>query len=93
MAETTKPATMRETFGQVQADMRLMIEPSAWEMCIQGLEPQSYSTGVLVVAAPNEHARQWCEVRLDRIIRRELQARTQREIAVRYVLRDGGVPC
>lgn len=92
MAETTQPATMREIFGQVQADMRLMIEPSAWEMWIGSLEPQSYSGGVLTVAAPNECAQRWCERRLDRIIRRELRARTQREIAVRYVLSDG-VPC
>lgn len=92
MTDTTKPATMREVFAQVQADMKLMLDPYCWELRIAGLQPQSYADGVLVVAAPNEHARQWCEIRLDRIISRELRARTQRPIAVRYVLRDGA-PC
>lgn len=90
--DTKRPATMREIFAQVQADMKLMLDPFCWETRIAGLQPQSYADGVLVVEAPDEHARHWCEVRLDRIIRRELQARTQRQIAVRYVLRDG-VPC
>ena len=94
MDQSTKPATMREIFAAVQADMRLMLDTGSWEMRIAGLQPLSYDDGVLVVAAPSEHAREWCEVRLDRIIRRELRARTQREIAVRYVLlQDGGVPC
>lgn len=93
MDDTTKPATMREIFEMVKANTRLMLEPWAWDLWIAGLTPVSYGQGVLVVAAPNETARTWCETRLDRVIRRELRRSAEREITVQYVLQNGGAPC
>jgi len=91
MAETT-PATMREIFEQVRGDLRMMLDGQAWTLWISGLQPVSYTHGVLVVAAPSESARSWCETRGDRLIRRELRRATERDVQVQYVV-QAGVPC
>lgn len=92
MAETTKPATMREMFEQVRGDLRVMMDPQAWSLWISGLQPVSYGQGVLVVAAPSESARVWCQTRGDRLIRRELRRAADRDVQVQYVV-QAGVPC
>jgi hypothetical protein len=84
MAETTRPATMREMFGEAVENMRLMLEPWVWRYAA-GLQPLRYDQGVLTVAAP-EPARSWCERRLDRLIRRELRREAGRDVEIRYVL-------
>lgn len=93
MADTTKPATMREHWQKAQFYLQAMTVNNAYEMWLQQLRPLSYENGVLVLAAPNAECRDWVALRLDRVIRNALWMQTGRDLTVQYVLQDGGAPC
>lgn len=81
------PRTMRQIFADVKRELALAMTDSAWEMYIQPLEPKSFEQGVLVLEATSPFAIEWCQVRLDKVIRRELQAHSGRPIETRYQVR------
>ena len=93
MAETTKPATMRDYWQRAQGYLQVMLDPGAYEIWVRTLEPQAYANGVLVLAASTVQQRDRVAARLDRVIRHALWMQTGRNIAVKYVIWDGGAPC
>lgn len=92
MAETTKPATMREHWQAAQRYLTTMLDPAAYEVWVRTLEPRGYANGVLVLAASTAQQRDRVAVRLDRVIRHALWMQTGRHVTVEYVLQDGA-PC
>jgi len=95
MAETTKPATMREHWQAAQGYLAAMLDPAAYEVWVRTLEPQGYANGVLVLAASTAQQRDRVAARLDAAVRHALWMQTGRQIAVEYVLatETGGAPC
>ena len=95
MAETTKPATMREHWQAAQRYLQMITAPGAYETWLEPLRPQGYANGVLMVAAPDALVRERVAGRLDAAVRHALWMQTGRQIAVEYVLatETGGAPC
>jgi hypothetical protein len=91
MAETTKPATMREHWQTALAVMQRSY-PAATALYLQRLQPVAYQAGTLTVAAPDELTRDM-GLRLRRVIGQHLTATAGRDVAIEYVIQDGGVPC
>lgn len=91
MADTTKPATMRDHWQNALAAMQLSY-PAASMLYLQRLTPVSYQAGVLTVAAPDELTRDM-GLRLRRVTELYLLATVAREVGIEYVVVDGGVPC
>lgn len=91
MAETTKPATMREYWRDAMAMMQRSY-PAATALYLGRLQPVDYQAGTLTVAAPDELTRDMC-LRLRRVIHQHLLATMGRDVAVEYVVREGGATC
>lgn len=79
--------TMRQIFASIQRELELTMAPDAWLMYIRPLAPASFEQGVLTVETPDAFVQQVCEVRLDKVLRRELAAHSGRPIETRYVVR------
>jgi len=95
MTDTPKPATMREAWAKAMEGLRPGY-PAAYADYLSRLQPVSYQAGVLTVAAPNEHVRDMCALRLARLVRQEMAYTAGREVDVRYVLATettGGASC
>ena len=91
MAETTRPATMREHWTNAITTMQRSY-PAASALYLQRLTPVSYEAGTLTVAAPDELTRDM-GLRLRRVIGQHLTATAGRDVDSEYVVQDGGVPC
>lgn len=86
-----KATTMREIWQRTVNGLRLRLDAGAWELHVQPLRPVSYSDGVLTLASASARSVEVLEVRLDRVIRDELQHQAGRAVETRY--RTGGAPC
>ncbi|MDV7389745.1 hypothetical protein RZS08_00265, partial [Arthrospira platensis SPKY1] len=75
---------MREAFDQTIAYLRPAY-PYLYEMFWSGLQPISYASGVLVIAAPDERRREMCAVRHAGLIGRTLRLVTGRNVQVQFV--------
>lgn len=78
---------MRQVFSTVQKELQLVMVPDAWLMYVRPLTPASFEKGVLTVETPDAFVQEVCEVRLDKMIRREMAAHVGRTIETRYVVR------
>ena len=89
--------TMREIWQTVQGYTELMLPQDVWTLNIQPLQAVAWhsATGTLTLAAPTTYARDWCAVRLDRLIRRELGLETGRDITINYIVQPSReeTPC
>lgn len=91
MAETTRPATMREAFATAVDNLRLSY-PAAWMLYLRRLQPVEYAAGTLVIGTPDERCQFVCERRLRRLVDQEMEIVTGRPVATRYVVEEGA-PC
>jgi hypothetical protein len=82
----TMTRTIRGIFADIKAELKLAMMPDAWMMYIRPLAPVSFEQGLLTLETPDAFVQQVCEVRLDRVIRRELAAHSGRPIETRYVV-------
>lgn len=80
--------TMREIWEASRGQLELMTTADVFDIYIRPLQAVSWSNGVLTLAAPTERAREWCEVRLNRMIQRELSLEADRSVKVNYVLEE-----
>lgn len=78
--------TMREIWETSRGYMQLMVTEFAYDIYLKPLRPVSWENGVLTLAAPSERVREWCAVRMNRMIEREISLEAGRSIKVNYVL-------
>lgn len=82
--------TMREIWETSRGYLQLMVTEFAYDIYLKPLRPVSWENGVLTLAAPTEREREWCEVRMNRMIERELRLEAGRPVRVVYVLAEPG---
>lgn len=85
--------TMREIWEAARDYLRLAMVVDVYEIYVRPLQPVSWADGVLTLAAPSERVRAWCEVRLNRVIEREISLEAGRSVKVNYVLEWGERSC
>lgn len=84
--------TMREVWDRTRNYLQLAMVADVFEIYVRPLQPIGWADGVLTMAAPTERARAWCEVRLNRVIEREISLEAGRSVKVIYVT-EGEVSC
>lgn len=84
--------TMREIWETSRGYMQLMVTEFAYDIYLKPLKPVSWENGVLTMAAPSERVREWCAVRMNRMIEREISLEAGRSVKVIYVT-EGEVSC
>lgn len=96
MAETTRPATMREAFRETLQYLR----PSyghLYEMYWMYLTPVAYRDKILVVSAPDDRRREVCQLRHAALLSRSLRLVTGLDVQIEFVVAtdqtEGGAPC
>lgn len=77
--------TMREIWEATREQLALMVTADVYDLCIRPLQAMSWSNGTLTLLAPTEPARAWCEIRLSRMIEREVSLEAGRSVNVSYV--------
>lgn len=84
--------TMRDNWETVRNYLQLAMTTDVFEIYVRPLQPVSWVDGTLTMAAPTERVRAWCEVRLNRVIEREISLEAGRSVKVNYVL-EGDKSC
>lgn len=78
--------TMREIWEASRANLALILEPSAYALNVERLQAVSWANGTLTLLAPTVYARDWCAIRLNRAIEREVSLEAARSVRVVYVV-------
>lgn len=84
--------TMREVWDKTRGYLELSVTADVFEIYLRPLQPLSWADGTLTMAAPSERVRAWCDVRLNRMIEREISLEAGRSVKVNYVL-EGETSC
>lgn len=80
--------SMREIWERCKLDLRLMLAADVWELNVRPLRAVDWSDGTLTLATNSAAGREWCEVRLDRVIRREVCLEAGRDVRTVYILKE-----
>lgn len=78
--------TIRDIWEASRANLALVLDPSAYALNVERLRAVSWENGTLTLLAPSQMAREWCEIRLNRAIEREVCLEAGRSVRVVYVV-------